>query len=284
MTEEHLSIKVMRDYLQEKLSAFRREKVEAHLRTCDECRRRLNALREVETAKGAVKGVEMPPEAKLRLYERLNVEREAKGERPIPIPQGLIAQVKAKAAATAEAAQHVARTTSEAAREIGMGGVEVTAQATKGALKVGKRAVKTAQGAAESAFEMGREALLTAADLKRITVDETAEVLRKAKEHPVDLAATPVRLAAKGMKAGGRMAEGAAKSAYAAAKGGVKTAAGTAATVGTAAVEGAKTGVVAVKNTPRIVGAAKRMASGLVEGVQQVAEAKPEDDSSSEEA
>ncbi len=277
MTEGHLSVKAMRDYLRGVLSPARRAAVDEHLRHCEECHRRLEALREVEAGKAAAQQVAMSPEAKLRLYERLNLEREAQGDRPVPIPRELIAQVKAKAAATAEAAQHVARATGEAAREIGTGGAAVAGQATKGAVKVGKRAVRTARSAAEAALEMGKEALGTAADLKRIAVDETGAVLRKAKEHPVDLAATPVRLAAKGMKAGGRMMEGAAKSAYAAARGGAKTAAGTAATMGTAAIEGAKTGVVAARNAPRIIGAVKKLSVGLVEGMQQVAEAKPEE-------
>ncbi len=276
--EEHLSVKTMRDYLHGRLSPRQKAAAENHLRLCLSCRQRLEAMREVEAGKSAAQHLVMPAEAKLRLYRRLNLEREARGERPIPVPRELIAQVKAKAAATAEAAQHVARATGEAAREIGSGGVAVAGQATKGAVKVGKRAVQTARSAAGAALEVGKETIGTAADLKRIAVDETGAVLRKAKEHPVDLAAAPVRLAAKGMKAGGRMMEGAAKSAYAVARGGAKTAVGTAATMGTAAIEGAKTGVVAARNAPRIVGAVKKLAVGLTEGMQQVAEAGPEEE------
>ncbi len=277
MNEEHLTFERIRAYLTGALSAGQRSAVEKHLAFCASCRQAVEAQREIEAGREAAQSVAMSPEARLRLYERLNALRSEAGDAPIPIPRHLLAQVKAKAEATAQAAAHVARTTGSAAREIGTGGAAVAAQAARGAAKVGKKAARTVKAAAQSAIEMGEETVKTAADLKTIAVDETAATLRKAKEHPVDLAATPIRLAAKGMKAGGRMAEGAAKNAYAATKGGIKVAAGTASTMGTALVEGTKTGITAAKHAPRLVKAAKKVADGLAEGVRQIAEAKPEE-------
>jgi len=97
------------DYLDGLMPEKERKQFEAYLAECEECQQIVNSFRAIRERLRETPVVNAPAEAKVRLYEALNAERARRGEPLLRIPAELLAQVRARAKAAAEAAQQQAR-------------------------------------------------------------------------------------------------------------------------------------------------------------------------------
>ncbi len=84
------------DYLDGLLVQIERDHVEAHLVKCEACQQAMDNLRQVKRKLREMPAVELPPDAKVRLYDTLNQNLSQEGKGQMLIPSELLAKVKAK--------------------------------------------------------------------------------------------------------------------------------------------------------------------------------------------
>ncbi len=183
---------------------------------------------EEETLLRLKEASELPlkPEGRLRLYEKLNEERRKKGEKLLTIPKKLIANVKAKGSAMAEAVEDVAKAGGQSASQVHARSGLVIHTMKDGAKSIGDKALDAGKKSALNGKDMVDEAVQTMVDSGRAVTSEVADVVKDTVEHPLKVVVAPVRLAGKGIKAGARMVKGSAKIATSGVKGALTTAKG----------------------------------------------------------
>ncbi len=268
--------KLIADYLDGLLPPKMRAAFEARLKNTPALQKAVEEVRALrEKAREATAGA-LPPEAKLRLYERLNAERARRGEPLLRIPQELLAQLKAKTAAAGEAAAEVASAGTKAAHTAMQAGAATAQTAAQSAAQTARqmgKAGKTALKGSADALQTGLQATADAA----ATFAETREVLEDISENPLKGALTaPPKMAAQVAKAGLQAARGAAKASAKMAHTGVKTAAESAKTAAEATKGGVKTTLTAAKGAAQTAKASIEILGTAAAGAKKVVRAKKE--------
>ena len=266
------------DYLDNLLPDDLKAKFEKRLKESPALRKAVDEMRALrEKAKEATDGV-LSPEAKLRLYERLNEERARRGEALLKIPQELLALAKAKAVAASEAAAEVAEAGAQVVQTAAKGGAKTVETAARSAAETAKRLGDAGKAVVEGGSEMAHTGLETAADVAS-TLSESAEVVKDVVDSPVKGAVTaPPKLAGKMAKVGFQTAKGMAKTGAKAAQTGIKAAAETGKAAAEAAKGTSKTTAEAVKAAAETAKAGAGVLSATVNGAKKVAKAKDEEE------
>ncbi len=268
--------KLIADYLDGLLPPKVQAAFEARLKSSPTLRKAVDEMRALREKAREATASALPPEAKLRLYERLNAERARRGEPLLRIPQELLALAKAKAIAAGKAATEVASASANAAQTAAQAGaatVQTAAQSAKQAARQMQQTGKTALTGSAETLKTGIQATTDAAS----TLAETTEVLDDIAEKPLKGALTaPPKVAAKVAKAGLQAAHGAAKTGAKMAQTGAKVAAESAKSAAEMAKGGLKTTLTAAKGAAQTAKAGAQVLGTAAAGAKEVARAKKE--------
>jgi len=266
------------DYLDNLLPDDLKAKFEKRLKESPALRRAVDEMRALrEKTKEATEGV-LSPEAKLRLYERLNEERARRGEALLKIPQELLALAKAKASAAGEAAAEVAGAGADTLRTAAKGSAKTAETAARTAAETAKRFADAGKVVVEGGSEVARTGLETASEVAS-TLSESAEVVKDVADNPVKGAVTaPPKLAGKMAKAGFQTMKGMATTGVKAAQTGVKAAAETGKAAAEAAKGTSKTAAEAAKAAAETAKAGAGVLSAGVKGAKKVVKAKDDEE------
>jgi anti-sigma factor RsiW len=163
MNEHQIWDELLQDYLDGSLSEADRPRFEAHLQNCETCRQVIANTERLRAHLRDDSAPHLTPERRLRLYERLNAERAARGEPLLRVPQALLDAAAQSAASgaeamgemTAEAARSAAEAASaagqadlpKAAESLAKGGAKVAATGSKGMLGMMRNMLDAAQDA-----------------------------------------------------------------------------------------------------------------------------------------
>ncbi len=82
------------------------EEVQRHLASCHACQVLLENIQRLREQLQVLESeLRLSPEARLRLYQRLNEERRKRGDAPLTIPQALLEEVRRQALDATEATE-----------------------------------------------------------------------------------------------------------------------------------------------------------------------------------
>lgn len=224
----------------------------------------------------------LKPEARLRLYEKMNEERRKKGEKLLKIPAKLIAQVKAKGSAVAESVGDVAKAGGQSASQMHARSEQVIHTMKDGAKSVGEKAFGAGKKSAHHGRDMVNETGQTILDSGRIMTSEVTDVVSDTLEHPLKAVVAPARLAGKGIKAGARMMKGGVKVAMSGVKGTLSVAKG-----------GLDVGAESVKQSGEVIDSVvdvaetamderNKVAGAMGKGMEKIRNVKPKKDDEDE--
>ena len=270
--------RLLADYLDGLLPADAKAAFEKRLQASPALRKALAEMRALREKAREATASALPPEAKLRLYERLNAERARRGEPLLRIPQELLALAKAKAAAAGEAAADVASATAQTAKTAVQASTETAQTAAQSAKRVARQAKKTGKTALKGSAEALQTGLKATAEAAS-TLAETGEVLEDIAEKPIKGTVTaPPKVAAKVAKAGLQAAQGAAKASARMAQTGLQVAAESAQSAAEVAKGSLKTAATAAKGAAQTAKASAEVLSTAAKGAGKVVKAKKEDE------
>ena len=265
-------------YLRHELSGAAQIAVAEHLAVCEICQTRVGELEKTRDLLKNASEKKLQPAGRLRLYEKLNEERRQRGEKLLKIPAELIAQVKAKGEAMAEAAEDVVAAGGESASRTLARSGDVVKTMHEGAKSVSEEA----SGAGKTSIGHGKamvdEAGRTMLDTGRTLTSEVADVVGDTLEHPIKAVVAPARLAGKGVKAGVRMVKGSAKIAASGVKGALSAVKGGRKVLAESVRQGGETADSMADLAETMLDEGQQVAGALGEGVQKVKDAQPEED------
>lgn len=278
MNKHQKIIAKLDDYVRNSLSEKEYIEVAEHLANCEKCQEVLDKRELTRSRLRDASEMNLKPASRLRLYEKLNEERHKKGEKLLRVPKKLIAQAKAKGEAMAEAVGDVAKAGGQSANQMHALSGQVIHTMKDGAKSVGDTALDAGKKSALHGKDMVDETVQTMVDSGRAMTSEVADVVKDTVEHPLKTVVAPVRLAGKGIKAGGRMAKGSAKIATSGVKG-----------VLTAAKGGLDIGAESMKQSGKTLDAMfdiletaveerDKVMGEVMKGVKKTGNAKPDDE------
>ena len=274
----------LENYARNALSKDERLFVAEHLAGCETCQEKLT---QHECALDLLKDASdtaLQPERRLRLYEKLNDERKKRSEKLLSIPEKLIAQVRAKGGAAAEAAEDVAKASGAAASQVGERSVQIAKTMKDGAQSVGKTALGAGKKSAHHGKDMIDEAAQTVLDSTRIMTEEVADILEDSLKSPLKAVVAPARLAGKGIKAGTRMAKGSAKIATSGVKGIVSAAKGGLDVGAESVKQSGKTAKSMIDAAESTLDGRNQVAGAIGKGAEKVIKAKPTEEKEEDQA
>ncbi len=274
-------VKLVPDYVDDLLNDQEKKAFEAHLQTCPQCRSAVASLRAMRQGLRQHTEAHLSDEARLRLYEKFNEERQRRGESLLRIPADLVARVKAKAAATPEAARLAATGSKEASAIAASSGVHLAKTTGRGSKQLGRKMKQSAEHSVQHAAEVAKEMGKTVADVGRITTIESFEILQEAPQHKRKAILAPAKLMGQGLKAGMRMMTGAAKTAAKSMKGGAVMTRDAAETMATGMIESARVGKAMAESADKMKQAGQTLSQSFKEAGRRLIE---EDDAPTKDA
>ena len=266
----------LEDYARNALGEEERLLVAEHLADCESCQQKLSQYENALALLKDASSTDLQPERRLRLYERLNDERKKRGDQLLEIPKKLIAQVKAKGGAAAEAVGDVAKASGAAAKQTGERTVNIPKTMRDGAKSVGQTALGAGKKSAHHGRDMINEAAQTMLDSARIMTEEVADVVEGSLKSPLKAVTAPAKLAGKGIKATARMAKGSAKITASGMKGVASAAKGSLDVGAESAKQAGKTAKATLDAAESILDGRNQVAGKIGKGVKKVAKAKPD--------
>jgi len=220
--------------------------------------------------KKAIPDAPLSDEARLRLYEKFNEERARRGESLLKIPADLLARVKARAAATPEAAKKAAASSKESAALAAGSGVHFAKASGRSGKRFGGKMKQGTTNMARNAADVVKELGKTTVDAGRIVTVESYEVLREAPQSKSKALLAPPKLAGKGVKASVRLMTGTAKTAAKTVKGGAVLTKDAASAAATGMVESARLGKAFAESSDKMVQAGNALIKGVKDAAKEI--------------
>jgi hypothetical protein len=220
--------------------------------------------------KKAVSEAGLSDEAKLRLYEKFNEERARRGESLLKVPADLLARVKAKAAATPEAAKKAAASSKESATMAVDSGVHFAKTTGRSGKRIGGKLKQGTVNLTRNAVDVAKELGKTTVDAGRIATVESYDVLSEAPQGKRKALLTPPKLAGKGVKAGVRLMTGTAKAAAKTIKGGAVMTKDAASATATGMIESARVGKAFAESSDKMIQAGSALTKGVKDAAKEI--------------
>ena len=257
--------KLVPDYVDDLLDESAKKAFEAHLESCPQCRSAVASLQAMRQSLRQRSKPVLSDEARLRLYERFNEERQRRGESLLRIPADLLARVKAKAAATPEAAKLAATGGKEASILAANSGLDLARTTGRSSKQMGRKMKQGAEHTVHHAAEVAKEIGKTMADVGRMTTVDSFEIIQEAPQNKRKAILAPAKLMGQGVKAGMRMMTGAAKTAAKSMKGGAVMTRDAAETMATGMKESARMGKTMAESADKLKQAGKILSQSVKE-------------------
>ncbi len=254
------------------------DQVEEHLKQCPACRVLLTNVQRVRERLQSQKGaLRLSPEARVRLYERLNEERRKRGDTLLTIPQTLLEEVRRRALAATEAAIEAGSTGLKGAAQTAAAAQETAKIALEASKTVAKTAAEGAKRTAKPALEGMSEPVRTVVDLAKLAAEGAKDMMESAQETPPKGAVKAARaMAGKTAKAAGRVTKGLARSVQKGVQTGMEAAKGTARTAAQAAKGAAQVSQKGAATLHQALRSAAEVGETTVKGAKRVL--RPEED------